>query len=424
MKSKVRTVEPERSQGWLFMRMPGADLPADHPVRVVAETVERLDLTAFTEAARAVEGRAGRPLTSPKLKLALWMYGLQQGIGEATEIARRCTQDEAFRWLAGGVEVSHDVLSEFLTGHRKELESVLTQVLGLLLHHGLLDLERLAQDGTRIRASASAPSFRRRNSLKRCREQARLHLKAVLAQGDDPEVSSRERAARESAARRFVTRMEQALTELDRREAEDASRKASDRSKDELRASTTDPEARVMKMADGGFRPAYNVQLAVAGAPEGGPRTIVGVQVTNRGNDAGSVGPMLDQVERRTGELPEKLLADGQHASVADIQACAERGVTPCMSVPTRMAPGTGRMANHSPAVQSWRERMQSQEGATEARSRASLVENVNAQVKERYELQQFSVRGLDKVTCVALMVALAHNLAVHGPALLNVLGR
>jgi len=421
-KPAVRTVEPERSQGWLFMRMPGADLAEDHPVRVVAETVEQLDLSAFTEAALSVEGHAGRPLTSPKLKLALWMYGLQQGIGEATEIARRCTQDEAFRWLAGGVEVSHDVLSEFLTGHRRELEGLLTQVLGLLLHHGLLDLERVAQDGTRVRASASSPSFRRRNALKRCREQARLHLKAVLAQTDDPEVSQRQRAARESAARRFASRMEQALGELEKREAEDAARKAKDRSKDELRASTTDPEARVMKMADGGFRPGYNVQLAVAGSPEGGPRTIVGVEVTNRGNDAGSVGPMLAQVERRTGQLPEKVLADGQHATVKDVKACLSQDVQPCISLPERMATGKGPHVDRSPEMEAWRELMQSEAGKAEARARASLVENVNAQVKSRYGLEQFAVRGLDKVKCVALMVALAHNLAAHGPALLRAL--
>lgn len=421
-KRVVRTVEPERSQGWLFVRMPGADLAEDHPARVVAETVEKLDLSAFTECARSVEGHAGRPVTSPKLKLALWMYGLQQGIGEATEIARRCTQDEPFRWLAGGVEVSHDVLSEFLTGHRRELEGLLTQVLGLLLHHGLLDLERVAQDGTRIRASASSPSFRRRNALKQCREQARLHLKAVLAQADDPEVSQRQRAARESAARRFATRMERALGELEKREAEDAARKAKDRSKDELRASTTDPEARVMKMADGGFRPGYNVQLAVAGNPEGGPRTIVGVEVTNRGNDAGSVGPMLAQVERRTGQLPGKLLADGQHATAKDVKACLARGVEPCISLPERMATGKGPHVDRSPEMETWRELMQSEPGKAERRARASLVENVNAHVKSRYELEQFGVRGLDKVMCVALMVALAHNLAAHGPTLLQAL--
>ena len=420
-KKVARTVEPERSQGWLFMTMPGANLAEDHPVRVVAETVEKLDLTAFTENALSVEGHAGRPLTSPRLKLALWMYGLQQGIGEATEIARRCTQDEAFRWLAGGVEVSHDVLSEFLTGHRRQLEGLFTQVLGLLLHHGLLDLERVAQDGIRIRASASAPSFRRRNALKQCREQARLHLKAVLAQSDDPETSRQQRAARESAARRFATRMEQALVELEKREAEDAARKAKDRSKTELRASTTDPEARVMKMADGGFRPGYNVQLAVSGSPEGGPRTIVGVQVTNRGNDAGSVGPMLVQVERRTGQLPEKVLADGQHATVNDVKACLERGVQPCISLPERMSSGEGR-ADRSPEMGAWRSLMQSEAGKSEARARASLVENVNAQVKSRYGVEQCGVRGLDKVSCVALMVALAHNIATHGPALLQAL--
>jgi transposase len=348
MAKKVRERKPDRAQGWLYVQMPGAQLPSEHPARVLAAAVERLDLSAFTEEAKAVEGRAGRPVTSPSLLLVLWMYGLSQGIVEATEIARRCLTDEAFRWLAGGVNVSHDMLSLFLTGHRTKLEGVFTQVLGLLLHHGLVDLEYVAQDGTRVRASASAPSFRSRASLEECRQQAALHLKAVLAQADEPDVSVGQQAAREAGARDFVRRVEAALAQLGQREEADAAKPKSQRAKGKLRTSTTDADARVMKMADGGFRPGYNVQLAVAGSPEGGPRTIVGVNVTNQGTDAGSLAPMLQQVERRTGELPAKLLADGQHATLEDVEACAAKGVQPVIAVPERMANAHARPVSES----------------------------------------------------------------------------
>lgn len=393
-------------------------MPPTHPVRVLAQAVERLDLTAFLEGAKAVEGEAGRPRTSPKLLLSLWLYGLTRGVGEACELARRAQQDEAFVWLCGGVPVSHDALSAFLVEHRGALEGVFTQVVGLLLGHGLVTLEHVAQDGTRVRASAGAPSFRSASALKDCQEQARTHLKAVLAQADDPEVSRRQRAAREAAARDYLARVDQALEQLSVRQKEDAARKKSDRAKGKLRTSTTDPEARVMKMADGGFRPAYNVQLAVAGSPEGGARTIVGVRVTNAGTDAGSLLPMLQQVERRSGQRPAKLLADGGHASLEDLKACAARQVEAFVAVPERMAKA-GAQGDHSPQVTAWRQRMASEQGQAEYRGRAGLVENVNAQLKERYGLTQFPVRGLPKVTCMALMVGLAHNLATHGAALI-----
>jgi transposase len=402
--------------------MPGEKLAPTHPARVLAQAVERLDLTAFTEGAKAVEGHAGRPRTSPKLLLSLWLYGLTRGVGEACELARRAQQEEAFIWLCGGVEVSHDALSGFLVEHQGALEGLFTQVVGLLLQHGLVTLEHVAQDGTRVRASAGAPSFRSATALKECEEQARAHLHAVLAQADDPELSSRQRAAREAAARDYLARVDKALEQLSVREKENAARKKSDRAKGKLRTSTTDPQARVMKMPDGGFRPAYNVQLAVAGNPEGGPRTIVGVHVTNAGTDAGSLAPMLQQVQRRCGQLPEKLLADGGHACLEDLKACAARQVEAYVAVPERMAKA-GAQGDHSPEVADWRERMAGEQGQLEYRGRAGLVENVNAQVKERYGLTQFTVRGLPKVTCVALMVCLAHNLATHGSALLEVLG-
>lgn len=419
MPKRVRTREPERSQGWLFVQMPGERLAPTHPVRVLAQAVERLDLTAFVEGAKAVEGQAGRPRTSPKLLLSLWLYGLTRGVGEACELARRAQQDEAFIWLCGGVEVSHDALSSFLVDHRQALEGLFTQVVGLLLRHGLVTLEHVAQDGTRVRASAGAPSFRSAPALQACEQQAQAHLRAVLAQAEDPQLTRRQQAARQAAARDYLARVEKALEQLSVREARNAARKKSDRAKDPLRTSTTDPQARVMKMADGGFRPAYNVQLAVAGNPQGGPRTIIGVQVTNEGTDAGSLTPMLQQVERRCGQLPEKLLADGGHACLEDLKACAARGVEAYVSVPERMAKA-GAQGDHSPEVKAWRERMASEQGQTEYRGRAGLVENVNAQLKERYGLTQFAVRTLPKVTCMALMVSLAHNLATHGAALLG----
>lgn len=314
------------------------------------------------------------------------------------------------------MKVSHDKLSGFRVEHPEVLEKVFTQVLAVLLQQGLVGLEQVAQDGTRVRASASAPSFRRERSLEECREQAELHLKAVLAQKDDPELTRRQQAAREAKARDYEARVDAALQALKQQQA---SKKGAQ--KDKVRASTTDADARVMKMADGGFRPAYNLQFAVAGEAQGGPRTIVGVEVTNQGTDLGSVGPMLKQVEQRTGQVPEHLLADGGHATLGDIKRCAAQGVAPLISVPKRMARAK-EQGDHSPEVEAWRAHMRTEEARERYKARASLVENVNAQVKGRYGLTQLTVRGLDKVKSVALLVALAHNLAAHGQHLVDAL--
>lgn len=415
--SKVRTREPQRDQGWLFLQAPGARLAETDPVRVLSRIIAKLDLTAFLDEAKALEGVAGRPVTSPTLLLTLWVCGIREGIGSARELERRCKRDEAYRWLVGDMEVSHDVLSAFLTGHRPVLEGVFTQVLGLLLSEGLLNMKLMAQDGFRVRASASAPSFRRAASLAECREQALLHLKAVLAAADAGEGTLAEQAARKAAARDYLRRVDAAIETLNQRKAEDDAKTPSQRAKQPLRASTTDAEARVMKMADGGFRPAFNMQFGVAGDPHGGPRTIVAVAVTNEGTDARSVTPMVKQVERRTGVIPDKVLADGQHATLDDIKECIARGIQPLIAVPERMAKALGS-GDKSPEVETWRALMSSEEGKVEYRGRAALVENVNAHARSRYNIKQVLVRGLDKVLCVALMMSLTHNLDAHATKL------
>jgi len=397
--------------------VPAPEVGPEHPVRLVAAAVERLDLSGFVKDAKAVEGVAGRPVTSPTLLLSLWLYGIQQGIGEATELARRCVSDAAFRWLCGGVEVSHDVLSDFRVRHLDVLQKVFTQVVGALLHHGLVTLEHLALDGTRVRAHASAPSFRSKKGLEDCREQAALHLKAVLATAD--EYSPGHQAIREAKAREYQKRVEAAMATL---EAERA-KKTSAKEKAKVRASTTDPEARVMKMADGGFRPGLNVQLAVAGDPTGGPRTIVGVNLTPVGSDMSSIEPMVKQVEARTGVIPSKVLADANHATLADIKYLAERGIDALVAVPEYMyRRSTGTHVDTSPEVTAWRERMLTDEAQREYRGRSPLVELVNGHLKNTYDLTQFLVRGVRKATCVALLMALAHNLAAHGQRLVDAL--
>lgn len=391
--------------------MPELTLPEQHPARVLWRLVETLDLSKFVEGARAVEGRQGRDVTSVRMLLTLWMYAVSEGIGSAREIERRQTTDPAFQWIVGDQQVGRTTIAAFRVSHRAALDALFTDVLGVLMHRGVLSLALVAQDGTRVRASAGAPSFRREASLRACREQARLHVRAVLAAADDPEAEARLQRVREAKAREAEARIEAAIAEVHELRAEGLGGA-------EPRASTTDPDARVMKMPDGGFRPAYNVQMATAGDPMGGPRTIVGVRVTSRGSDTSSVKPMLDQIEARTGELPEQLLADANHASVADICDATRRGVTPLISVPERMRRGADN-ASREPEFVAWKAHMQTDEAKQTLRARASLCELTNAHVKTRYAMASLLVRGLDKVTSVALLTALTANLLAHASSLL-----
>ena len=404
---RVRTKEPFRRQGVIRFEMPEDTLPESHRARLLWRIVQTLDLSAFTAGAKAVEGRQGRALLSVHMLLTLWLYAISEGIGSAREIERRISSDDAFRWIVGDESVGHSKLSEFRVGHREALDKLLTDVLASLMHKGLLSLALVAQDGTRVRAHASAPSFRREVSLLEYREQAALHVKAVFAEAEDPNVSEREKRAREAAALDYQRRVEAAI---------DTARELQAEGKLAPRASTTDADARTMKMGDGGFRPAYNVQLATAGSEMGGARTIVGVRVISVGSDVGSITPMLDDIERRTGSLPAVLLADGGHVKHECIRNATERGVEVLMPIPERAKKPDPQA---DPAIAAWHERMETDTAKRQYRARPGLCELPNAHLKCHHGMAQVLVRGLEKVSCVVLLGALVGNLLGHAAALL-----
>lgn len=407
--AKVRTSEPQRAQGVIRFEIPEETLPADHRARLLWGIVSQLNLSGFLAEAKAVEGRQGRDQTSVGMLLTLWLYAISVNVGSGREIERRLGSDPAFQWIVGDKRVGRTTLNEFRVNHPKALEKAFTDVLGVLISKGLVSLDLVAQDGTRVRASASSPSFRSALALSSCRKQAALHLRAVLAQANETDDEQQQRV-REAKARDFQRRVDEAAAVV--RELQESN--FSDKT---VRASTTDPEARVMKMPGSGFAPAYNVQLATAGEPQGGARTIVGVRVTNVGSDYGSVAPMIDDIERKCGRRPSVLLADNGHASSADIRAAAERGVT-ALIAPQGRSMTKPPNPSEDPAIASWRERMRTDEAKEQMRARASLCELSNAHIKTRFSMASLLVRGLTKVTCMVLLSALTANLMAHAAAL------
>ena len=384
-------------------------LDTDHQARVVWDFCLQLDLEPLSESIRSREGGPGRAAIDPRLCVALWLYATLEGVGSARALAWLCAHHNAFRWLCGGVSVNHHTLSDFRVGPVALLDRLLTHSVAVLREQGLVDLNRVAHDGMRVRASAGAASFHRRPTLEACLQEAEdqvARLKEEL--DDDPSAPSRRHAAaRERAARERAERLRQALGRLPELEAR---KKAGE--KDKARASGTDPEATVMKMADGGYRPAYNVEYSADTAT----LVIAAVAVTTSGSDAGQITPLDDQILDRHGVYPQEALADGGFVSLEDIEAAqaSPRGTRVYAPVPQPKDPKRDRHAplpGDGEQVREWRARMGTEEAKAVYRQRASAVECVNAQARNR-GLIRLLVRGLRKVTAVALWFAIAHNLA------------
>ena len=387
-------------------------LPAGHHARAVWAVVEKLDLSRFYEPIKARGSAAGRSATDPKVLVALWLYATTEAVGSAHELERLCQAHDAYRWLRGGVPVNYHTLSDFRTAHDTALDELFTQLLAVMTQQGLVRLRRVAQDGMRVRASAGAASFRRRPRLEELLAAAKAQVETVKAQGDGGGGAAcprRQQAAQERAARERAERVQRALVEMEKIEEHRRNRTDGHQSKGAPRASTTDPEARPMKMADGGFRPAYNAQLAT----ETESRVIVGVGLTDAGNDYAQAEPMVEQIEERTGEKPPEMVVDGGFVSKAVVEAFAEQAVTLFGPVPERkgVADPYALTPGDSPAVQAWKHRMATAEGQVIYRERAATAETVNADLRTWRTLDRLLVRGKRKALCVLLWNALAYNI-------------
>jgi transposase len=420
--AEPRLRRPDRKQ--VLMRPCSLEelLPEGHQVRTLWAVVERLDLSAFYAPLKARGEQPGRAATDPALLVAVLLWGATQGVGSARELGRLCGEHDAYRWLCGGVSVNYHTLSDFRTDHAAALDELFTQVLAMLMERKLVSVKRISQDGMRVRASAGGGSFKREEKLVEALAAAKAQVEALKRQAEQPENddrSARQRAARERAARERVERVEAALGQMPELKAikEKHNGKKSDQPP---RASVTDAEARKMKMADGGFRQAYNVQLAA----DTGSRAIVGVEVSNLGTDQPQSEPMRQQVEdrtRRTGGDVEEHLMDGGFIKMEAIERAEAEGVKvyappkKTKDVDDPFAP----QPRDTEATAAWRQRMGTPEGQAVYKLRASTSETVNADLRTYRGLGRFLVRGLVKARCVALWSALAYNLMHFGTALL-----
>lgn len=449
-------------------------IEADHTARAIWELVGRLDLSAFRAEIEVVEGEAGRPAWDPHLLISLWIYAYSEGVSSAREVARRCEYHPAYQWLTGCEAVNHHSLSDFRVEHQAALDELFAQVLGVLSAEGLITLDRVMHDGTKVKAQASGKSFRREATLREHLEQARQRVREM---GDprQEEVSARQAKARERAARERVERLDRALDAVQKVPAE-AGRKG----REQRRVSATDPEARFMKQSGGGYAPSHNVQISTDAAHS----LIVGVSVTSSANDEGQLPPALEEVKRNLGQLPQQVVADAGFTTKETILEMAERqvdliapiretsergrprrGLDPAFAhaafiydaehdiytcpagqelthqgirrhqagvryqvyeaaardcrgcaFRARCCSGVGARrivrSENAPVVEAFVKKMQTEAAKTIYRTRAAVAEFPHAWLKAKIGLRQFRVRGLKKVRCEALWACLAYNLA------------
>ncbi len=446
-------------------------VPEDHEVRAIWEVSGELDLTPYYQDIKAVEGRAGATAFDPRLLLALWIYALSKGVGSAREISRLCDYDPAYQWLTGMEPINYHTLADFRSSHKESLDRLFVEVLGIMSAEGLITLERVMHDGTKVKALADTGSFRRE-------EKIREHLHAAeeqLNQPPDEEAGLRAQKARERAAREKKERMDKALQEL-----EQIRKTKSGEERKEARASITDPDARTMKQSDGGYAPSYNVQVSTDAAAD----IIVGVGVSQRSDDTQELMPAIERIKETLGKTPEQVVADGGYTNWENIVALdasgidfigsltdqqrvgqfAHRGVEEafrpehfvydertdtytcpagktlrhhveekrtgctdhryrphkqdCMSCPhkEKCCPGKTERRSvtrrvHGPAVASFMEKMKTEEAKAVYKQRAHIAEFPHAWIKEKIGLRQFHLRGLLKVGMEALWACLTYNI-------------
>jgi transposase len=385
-------------------------VPAEHPVRMIWKYVQSLDLSPLLQDIKAVEGHVGRDATDPAILMSLWLYATINGVGSARQLAKLCTESDPYKWICGGVGVNRDLLARFRTDNTEFLDTLLADTIATLMHQKVVTLKKVAQDGMRVRANAGSSSFRREPTLKKCQQEAAEQVRKLREELDDDSASSskRETAAKASAAQEREARVNAALENL--KELQQQKEKRKKGSGKEARCSTTDPEARNMRMGDGGTRPAFNVQFAT----DGDTRIIVKADVSNNGSDAGQMSPLHGDVCQAHG-VAGAYLVDGGFPTIADVTQMEKRGTRVIGPIPRAselIKKGVDPHAagpKDTPEMSAFRERMATDEAKLLLKERPSIAEFPNA-VCRNHGLHQFPVRGLAKCYAVTMWHVIAHN--------------
>jgi transposase len=409
----ARVNRPHRTQ--IEMQLFSLDqmLPADHRARQVWVFVQALDLEPFYQDIEVTDHVAGRTAIAPEILVGLWLLATLDGIGSARELARRCETDIPYLWMLGTVRMNYHTLSDFRVQHGPRLERILVDTVAALVEGGIVPLETIAQDGMRVRASAGSSSFRRKPTLEKLQQAAQEHVDRLKQEAESETArragDARRQAAAERAAQERKERLEEALRQHEKLRRQREQRHKGDG--ETTRVSTTDPDARKMKMANGGYDPAYNVQFAT----DADARVIVCMDVTNAGTDGGELPPMLDKIGKDYGRTPSQALVDSAYATQEAVTVAQSGGTQVVSTVPRadqlerHGKDPYARQRRDTDEYAKFRARMSQSQYQALYKLRPSIAEFPNADCRNR-NLRQFRVRGLVKVKAVALWHALAFN--------------
>jgi len=293
----------------------------DHPARIIWELAGKLNLEPFAEKAKSREGEVGRSRWCPQLLVSVWVYSYTMRVASARAIERLMTEEPGLRWLAADQEVNYHTLADFRVDHKVALEKLFIEFLAMLDQAGVVDLQTLLLDGTKMKAVAAKSSFHRRKTLEKRLKTARKVLKKLDREAAKENVSQEDRrqAAQRTAAQQALKRATAALAELTNREARTAPGQQAD-----LRVSDNEPDARKMKQTNGGWDPSYNMEVVT----EAQSRIIVDVGITTDGNDLQQLVPALDRMAEHGIATPQTIIADNGYATRENVEETAARGIT------------------------------------------------------------------------------------------------
>jgi transposase len=310
-KPKLKPID--REQGLLRPVIVDELVAEDHKARAIWDLTGEFDLSRFYQEIRSKEGKAGSPAWHPRLLLSVWLYAYSEQVTSAREVARLMEYEPGLMWLSGLGEVNYHKLSEFRAEYPEELKQLMAELLGTLSKAGIVKLECVAHDGTKIQAQAGSDSFRRGTTLEKEIAKAQQMVEELEGQAETGAAENpRREAARQRAARERSERMKQAAEELEKIRAG----KDSEKERKDARVCLTEPEARIMKHGnDGGMAPSYNVQISTDAAQ----KIIVGIELTQSSSDSGSLQPAMKQVKETMGRYPKQVVADGGYTSQASI---------------------------------------------------------------------------------------------------------
>lgn len=434
MSKTFRPYEP--SQSFLFPPSPHDWLPEDHLAFLILDVVATLDLRELM-ASYEGDGR-GQPPHDPRMMLALLLYGYCVGVPSSRGIEKRTYEDVAFRVISGNQHPDHTRISEFRRRHLKVLSSLFVQVLRMCKKAGLVELGRVALDGTKVKANASKHKAMSYGRMKEdeARYAAKVKELMAAAEGADRHEDSLERRFGKKRLPEDLRRAETRLARI--REAKaaleaEAKKRGNDDDKAPPSAPTslpshrtptekdgtptakaqrnfTDPESRIQKGHDG-FVQGYNCQAVVDEAHQ----IIVSQAVTNQPPDVEHLIPMVDQVRANLGRKPKQVLADSGYYSEANVTWLEGRGIEPYIAVErsreTRAAAPRGRIPRGLSTKQLMRRKLATKRGAEIYARRKVIPEPVFGQIKQARGFRQFLLRGLEKVRAEWSLIATTHNL-------------